>query len=302
MVDKSTLKYLAQLLDSNIAPIEASTRLLSICPHDKHVITQLLKSLNLERTLATSIHQAGFTSRLEYEILKVAEQAGKTSQALRFISSNIQKRQKRSRDLRTRLILPNTIIFIILTINAVQAVTARVAISSILITSIIVIAISISITYLLISLARRDASYWLSIGWRLSLQQSSKLFRHYSDHFFFTLFYWQVDAGIDYISGAKTLSTLFDADTYQRSMTNYLHKLKNGETVTNALTDTHLLAPGELQQVISTGENSGRLTQALQHYLSTNQPKIDQSLNTLLTWIPRIYYFITMLMAVVIIF
>ncbi|MFK7793798.1 MAG: type II secretion system F family protein [Gammaproteobacteria bacterium] len=298
MADKSTLSYLAQLLDSHIAPIEASIRLLNICPDDKQAISQLIKNLRLGCTLAESVNQAEFTSQLEHEILKVAELSGKTSEALRFISSNIIKRQKRSHDLRMRLILPNAIIFIMLAIYTIRAMTAGSGIGSILISSIPVLTLSISITYLLISLVRHDASYWISFGWRLGLQTSSNKFRSLSDHFFFTLFYWQQDAGIDYISGAKILNKLFNASAFQQSMSNYLANINKGKTVTDALSDAHLLAAGELQQVIKTGENSGRLAHALKHFLKANQLHIDQSTDIALMWIPRIYYLITMIIGV----
>jgi len=159
LTDKSRLNYLAQLLEAQIALLEASSRLIAICPHDKSAIEQLIKNLKLCRTLASSIHQAGFYSQLEHVVLKIAEQSGKTTEALHFISSNINKRQKRARELRTRLLLPNTVIFIMLAINIVRSVTAGENISSILIDSVPIIAATISITYLLLSMTKNYATY-----------------------------------------------------------------------------------------------------------------------------------------------
>ncbi len=298
MADTSTLNYLARLLEAGIAPLEASIRLLEICPDEKSAIAQLNNNLKLGRTLASSVHQAGFTSHLEHEILKAAEQAGKLTPALHFISSNIQKRKKRSRGLRSRLLLPNAVIFIILTLYIIHLISADGEIFPVLIATAPIIAVTISITYLLLSLARNDATYWLSLGWRLGLHKSSKRFRRYSDYYFFTLFYWQSDAGIDYIVGAKTLSTLYDADAYQASMASYLQKINHGNSVSDALSNTGLLTSGELLQIIRSSEKSGRLSHALHHYLTLDQPQIDTSIDSVFTWIPRIYYAVIMLVGI----
>jgi type II secretory pathway component PulF len=298
LADTSTLNYLAHLLDSGVAPLEASMRLIEVCPQEKTAITQLIKNLKLGHTFASSVNQAGSSSDLEYKILKVAEQAGKATSALRFISSNRLRRQKRSRDLHSRLLLPNAVILIMLTVYIIRSITTAEQIGSALITAITIIALSISITYLLLSLAHNDATYWLSLGWRLGLQKSSKRFSCYSDYYFYTLFYWHTNAGIDYITSAKILSTLYRADAYQTSISSYQQGLNNGKSVSDALFDADLLAPGELRQIIRTGEKSGRLPQALQHYLSIDQLQIDESIDSVSTWIPRIYYTVIMLLGI----
>ena len=137
MSNKQTLTYLAKLLDAGIAPVEACQRLEEICTHDKVAIKKIQSNLNLKRTLASSIHHAGYSSLLEYEIIKVAESSGKINEALHFVSDNLIKRQQRSRQLRARILLPSTVLLIMMLINVVISIMAKVSLTAILILSLI---------------------------------------------------------------------------------------------------------------------------------------------------------------------
>lgn len=292
MPDQKTLTHLAQLLDAGIAPLEACIRLERICEHDKRAIRVIHRDVLLKRGLASGIHRAGYCSHLEYGLIRVAESSGKLGGALRFISSNLEKRQQRAKKLRVRLLLPISTLLIMLLINAVVSVTKEIPLSTVLThVALAIIAVIISTRLLLIN-AHQDASLWLRLGFALKLNETSKLFQRYFEYFFFTLFTWQIEAGVDYISGSKVLQNLISAKYYVNSIEKYQQLISAGNGVTSALLQTHLIKTAELEQVAVTGEKSGRFSQALQHYLIAEGQRLDSTTDTIFTWLPRIYYFI----------
>lgn len=274
MGNKTPLYYLAQLLDTDISVIEAADRLRDICPEEEEAVNSLYFDIKRGRTLATAIKNAGFSSGLEYEILNIAETTGKLENALRFVSSRYEERHRRARELRTRLLLPNAMMIVLLLISAVYMLIVGVGFFTVLFNTIFIVLFVVVVTYALLMFTRNDATYWLSFGWQYGLQQTSVLFRRYSEYTFFTLFVWQVEAGLDYISGAKSLTTLIDAEPYKNAVNNYQKLVRAGEPVVDALLSIELIVPGELAQVIKTGEESGRMSQSLQHYLLLEQQRL----------------------------
>lgn len=294
MQDKPLLFDLAQLLEAGIAPAEAITRLQRGRTEDDHLLTQLRHDLQRGHALASALHLSGFATRLETEILKTAEVAGKLSEALRLVAANFEERRARTQSLRMRLWLPNFVLFAALAIQVVRATTAGLPLSTALITPGITALAIAGASQLLLACVARDASSWLSFGWRLGLHKSSDLFRQFFEQTFYTLLAWQTDSGLDYEAGAKTLASLVDCPSYRRAVSRYRQCITQGDAVTNALSRATLLVPGELQQVMKVGEQSGRLAPALQHYLHLQGEHLERVTANIYTWLPRIYYIVVL--------
>lgn len=294
MQDKPLLFDLAQLLEAGIAPVEAISRLQSGRAGDDRLLTQLHGDLQRGHALATALSASGFTTRLETEILKAAETAGKTTVALRLIAANYERRRTRTQSLRLRLRLPNFVLFVALAIQVVRATTAGTPLGTAIIGPGIIALVVVLLSQLLLAFLARDDSYWQSFGWGLGLNKSSDLFRQFFEQTFYTLFMWQTDAGLDYAAGAKTLGSLVDCKSYRNTVTRYQQQVTRGEGVTDALSRVGLLVPGELQQVMKVGEQTGRLAPALQHYLDIQGEHLERATNNIYTWLPRIYYIIVL--------
>ena len=302
MTNPSIIQHLAQLLDVGIAPIDACRRLLDIRPEDEEIIKKLRKQLTKGQTLANAIYACKLCNRIENEIIKVAENSGKLQSALRWINNNIEQRQNRTRQLRTRLLLPNFVMLLMVIINIFIALANHANLFNVIINSSVTIIILASSTLVLLRFAESDATSWLSLGWQLNFHNTSTLFRRYFNFYLFTLLYWQVEAGVNYVTGAKQLSKLIDSDSYQKAIRHYQTLLSNGNSVVNSLASTQLISSGELAQTLRTGEESGRMSQALNHYLILEQQRLSQSSDTIHTWIPRIYYLIIVFFGISFIF
>ncbi len=291
---QSLLFDLAQLIEAGIAPVEAIRRLQSDRVNDDHSLTRLAEHLQRGRGFASALGEAGYASKLETEILSAAEGAGKLSEGLRFVATNLEQRRARTKTLRLRLWLPNFVLFIALAIQVVRTTTTDTALSAALVSAGIIALLAVGTSQLLLIYAARDPSHWLALGWRLKFHNSSDLFRHLFEQTFYTLFVWQIDSGLDYTSGSKALASLVDCASYRQAVTRYRQHVREGGAVADALTRAGLLAPGELEQVILVGEQSGRLGPALRHYLTFQGEHLERVLNNIYTWLPRLYYIIVL--------
>jgi type II secretory pathway component PulF len=283
MRENSILFDLAQLLEAGIAPVEATQRLQADRSNDQRALAKLHTDLNRGYAFAACLQRAGFASDLETEILKTAEQAGKLSEALRLVATRYERRRLRAGSLRMRLWFPNTVMFIALVVGAIRAVTAGTTV--------------LSAIFQITASTSRDASRWLSFGWRIGLHRSSDLFRDFFELTFFTLFAWQSSAGVDPVSGAKSLATLINAPDYRRAINRYRDEITHGSTIAVALAKAALVKPGELAEVINVGEQSGRLAQSLEHYLCAQEIQLEAVTKQILAWTPRLYYFVIIMIA-----
>ncbi|MDA0823870.1 MAG: type II secretion system F family protein [Proteobacteria bacterium] len=297
MRENPILFDLAQLLEAGIAPVEATTRLQTDPSNDRAALATLHSDLNRGYSFAVSLQRAGFASDLETEILKTAEQAGKLSEALPLVATRYERRRLRTGSLRMRLWFPNTVMFIALLVGAIRAVTAGTTVLSAIFQITAVALVIIIVTQLLVASTSRDASRWLSFGWRIGLHRSSDLFREFFELPFFTLFAWQADAGVDPVSGAKSLATLINAPDFRRAINRYRDEITQGSTIAAALAKAALVKPGELAEVINVGEQSGRLAQSLEHYLRAQEIQLEAVTKQIFAWTPRLYYFVIVLIA-----
>jgi type II secretory pathway component PulF len=286
---------LALLLDVGVAPLDALKRLREMRPEAVDALAVVQKELARGRGLARALRSAGFSSALETQLIDVAEHAGKLGDAMRLVTFGGERRKRRASTLRLRLWLPNTVAFLALAIAAVRAVTAGEAVSTAIFAALWQAGSIALLSQLLTSLAARDLSVWLSWGWRLGLHARSRFFRDYFEQAFFTLMTWQAEAGIDPQAGSKQLNKLLDAVPYQRTLAQYKRRVTAGESLADALLGANLMRPGELYEVVRVGEQAGRLAAALRRYMTEQDARLERTTDSLLTWLPRVYYAVVVL-------
>jgi len=289
---------LARLIEADIAPIAAVERLLGD-PHedkDRAALQALAADLKRGCSLARALGSAGAAGRLECAVVDVGAQAGKLALALRFVADRFETRVRRAASLRVRLWLPNFVLFVALAVGVVRAVTAGAAPAAALFKAVLVGLAVIVLTRILLAALKLDANVWLTFGWRLGLHRRSALFREYFEQVFYTLVAWQAAAGIDPVTAAKALRGLLDAPDYVRAVDRYRRSVTDGRAFSRALEDAGLLVPGELRQVIVSGEASGRLAGSLEHYLGLQQARLERVTDTVFTWLPRFYYLCVLLL------
>ena len=285
----AVLRDLALLIESGVAPREAAARIGS-----GGTTEALRSSLARGRTLAAALREARLASGLETGVVDVAEHAGRTADALRFAAANAEQRERRVATLSARLWLPNVVLAIAVGIAVVRAAATGAALAPVVTLAVLVIAAAIAVTRGLRALLRRDASVWLAVGWRTGLVRVSPFVRRHFEQTFYTLLAWQLESGVDPVSGSKRLAALVDAPAYRSAVRDYRRAVAGGGSVTAALESAGLLQHAELATVLRTGEAAGRLPAALQHYLSLARDRREREIEFVLTWLPRIAYVVVL--------
>ena len=287
---------LAQLLEVGIAPSEAIARLRTESTRHDSVFALLNRELKAGRTFASAMLASGIASQLESAVLAAAAQSAELSEALRYVAANAEKRETRVASMPVRLWLPNFILVIALVSKAVRTSSAGMPLSELSGIALVTLCIIALSQYLLYRL-RHDAGSALAMAWRLGLQRTSDIVIRYFEHYFFSLFAWQVESGLDYLNATNTQSGLIDASTYRRSIQHDRAHLSQGGEVTKGLANAGLARTPELIEVLRTGEASGRIEQALRHYLDRLSAELDQLNERVFTYLPRAYYVLAMLLA-----
>ena len=282
---------LAHLLESGVAPVDAVSRLDGRSHDEQQLCAVLQAELTRGRPLATAIAQTGIASRLEVEILKVAEQAGKLGDALRVTADHIEQRLRRRASLKARLWMPNALLVGVLVFSVVQTMTAGGSFVAALRSIIPVVVVAGGVSWMMLRGAARDRTGWLETGWRFGLIPRVSLLRRFHEQTFFHLLTWQMEAGVDPVSGSRVLGRLIKSGGFERAVTAYRQLLSGGATMSDALTRTKLLETGELAQVITSGEQAGRLSESLRHYFVLEDARLDVITTGFFTWMPRAYYF-----------
>lgn len=290
MRDNPVLFDLAHYLDAGLDPVTAVARVRSDRPRDKRALDRLQSELRRGRSLAEGLSAAGYAGKLDAAIISVGEQAGKLDAALRVVAQREERRRLRAAGLRFRLWLPNTVLAIVLVVGIIRAVTAGAALSAALIDAGSVALLVLAVTYAIVVALSRDPTSWLRLAWGTKLIDSSVILRRYFEHTFFTLFAWQADAGVDFISGATLLARLIDDPGYRKTVERYRASLRRGGSVTTSLETAGLIRGGELTEVIRTAEHAGRLAPALEHYLVAQGAQLERVTDAVFAWLPRAYY------------
>lgn len=284
------LLELAQLLEAGLDPATAVSRIRADNSADTRALEQLGMTLRRGRSLAAGLGAAGYTGKLDNAIIGVGEQAGKITTALRALARRVERRRRRTTRLRAQLWLPNAVLVIMLASNVVRALAAGTELSGALLDAAVVGIPVFGIAYAIVAATAHDTIAWLRMAWRTQLIDSSATLREYFTSTFFTLFAWQANAGVDFITGATTLAALIDDPRYRQQVERYRAALRRGESVTTALTGAGLLRGSELTEVLRTAEHAGRIGSALEHYLVAQGERLERITDTVFAWLPRAYY------------
>ena len=277
-------------LDAGLDPVAAIARVRSDRPRDKRALDRLHSALRRGRSLAEGLRIAGYAGKLDAAIIGIGEQAGKLDTALRGVAEREERRRLRAAGLRFRLWLPNTVLAVVLVVGIVRAVTAGATLSAALIDAGSITLLVLAVTYAIVASLSRDATNWLRVAWRAKLIDSSAILRRYFEHTFFSLFAWQADAGVDFVSGTTALARLIDDPGYRKTVERYRASLRRGGSVASSLETAGLIRGGELREVIRTAEHAGRLAPALEHYLETQGAELERITDAVFAWLPRAYY------------
>ena len=95
---------------------------------------------------------------------------------------------------------------------------------------------------------------------------------------------------------------MIDAKIVQKKLKIVSNYCAQGVNVTNAIQQAKLPITREFNQILLTGEQSGRWEYSVRKFLEQNEILLDQRIDNAFEWAPRIYYGLIVLMVLMVIF
>lgn len=286
------LRKFSVLLDAGVTPTDAIKSLQESPDTINSQLSTISQGLGKGKTIADALQESKLLDLHTIRLIKIAEQAGKISLALKFIAQQTEKHQSRMQRLKHKLWLPWTLLIIAIFSNIALKVLSNNFTASSLYSSFIPLLIVALATYLLFLFLQSNPLYWLSRIWGSIFIKDVRYLQWLFEYTWYTQLVWQIEAGINYESAIKNSAGLLNSPRYRRDIRHCQQLLKQGNSLASALEQSHLLVSGSLKQILQNAESAGRLESSIKHQLALQEESLERLSNFIFEWLPRIYYLI----------
>jgi len=265
-------------------------------------ISNTIKRIKSGKSWPESARDSKLIDGLEYSLIKAANTSGTLDSIYLTLAKNYDEKARHFRKLRTRLMLPAGILILAGFISPLPALILN---NITIMQYLFKIITNLSIILIFIFLFMRIPG-WL----RQSASSQSKTAR-LLDKTFLTMpvikkWYRQkisqqwlqtlgllLQSGISAFESFSIVNTTVYSHTIKQSFTRSEEKLRQGNTVYDSIKQNPWL-DDESKNFISTGESAGKLSDMLLHSASLNKERLSMLEDQLITWIPRIIYFLVL--------
>ncbi len=251
------------------------------------------------KPLATALYSYKLINRYEKELLDVADKAGRLPEGLLHIANQVEQRQQRLSRLKVRLVYPFAILTVgILAATILQAFKSDGNLMGAVTNGLILFAVAGMLTKLFLSLFNTDSCEVLGRFYSLS---SQSWYQRLFQHIVFGCLAWQIKSGIDFKSGFLRVSRLLDHKALKQQLVKVAQHCGQGNSVAQSLAASDLPLSHDFQAILHTAEQSGEWSSAIERALQLQQQELEQSINQLFDWAPRIYYALVVVVAIMVI-
>lgn len=291
---------LATLYEAGISILDAARRVAASYPKI-NAWSSVIAMLERGHKLSSALGKNGLISRYEQEVISVAEYAGRVSEGLRSISNSYDKRRVRIGRLKSKLYYPFAILLVGIVVSSILAFSKNPEISKLLVISqaFFWLVAAILVTKFILNLMQKDACSWLSFAKQHS---SSEWYKMQFQQIVFGALLWHISSGIDFKKGFNRITKLIDAKDVQIKLKMASNFCDQGFAITSAIQQAKLPITREFNQILLTGEQSGRWEYSVKRFLEQNEVLLDQKIDNAFEWAPRIYYGLIVLMVLMVVF
>lgn len=282
---------LAALLNAGTAPAEAITLLRKQYTYLSPELTHMVSRLKAGQSLRQAFSATRLLRAIDLEILFTAEQAGKTVDAIKFIGKRFDSRASRLKKIKSQFILP-TLIFILAIIIGfvIQMVNQTASAGAISLQSALyILGFTITMKAIFASV-NWDSITWMKLLSRIGVFSGFSLAQRCFEYTWLTVFLWQHTSGIDWIKATERISNLVPTSNFQQKIRASTIALQQGQSLSKALTISGVSISQTAMLTLRTGENSGNMEQSLQPYLTLEAERLDDAIQRLTDWLPRLCY------------
>ena len=282
---------LAALLNAGMSPAHAVTLLGKQYTYLQSALTRMSRDLNKGRSLKQAFRASGLLGSIDLEILSTAEQAGKTVEALKFIGRRFDVRASRLKKVKSQLVLP-TLIFILAVIIGfvIQVVSQAASMDTASVQAALYILGFTIIMKMVFAGITKDSTSWMVLLSRTGMASWFSLAQRSFEYTWLTLLLWQHTAGIDWVTATERIATLTPVTRFKQKIRASNIALQQGESLTAAFAVSGVPLSQAAILTLQTGESSGNMAQSLEHYLTIEAEQLNDSIQLLTDWLPRLAY------------
>ncbi|NVJ61298.1 MAG: type II secretion system F family protein [Gammaproteobacteria bacterium] len=282
---------LATLIDAGIPPEKAIHSLNRPDNRWQHA-GQLISE---GKTLSSALFNSKLIQPFEHELLKVSEASGRLNYGLHELAKISTEREASISRIKAKLFLPFAVLLVAITVSTLLSLLAQSAsVASVIVEGVIQLLVAIAIIKLCFNVIRADTTK------KLSWFSSFNSFSWYKIYFQQTLFQailWQLDSGIDIKSALQRISMLFNKPI-KNKLIQVAKQCAKGSPLGDALKRSGLPIESHFIELIRTADETGTWSSVLTNQLKLNKELLELQLNTLVEWLPRIFYAMVVVIAI----
>ena len=298
LLKSQQLRELATMLNSGI-PVSLALEKLNVIqqPACHIAIQQLGKGLSL----AGVLQYLKLIDHSQKIYLTASERAGCLDKALLQLASDFEEKDRLCRELNRKIYVAYFLLLVGWSVSLINAISANSNLVMVIIVSSFVALAIIGVMKFVKRIALKGSWQWLEFAWRFNVK-NTKSYEWVFISNWYSLLTMQVSAGVDLASAIAQMKYLIKAKPYNRSVSMAFNDLRNGLSISEALSRNGLLPCDDFQTVLLTGEATGGLSEVVDHQIEMAKQQVELLHRSLSLWVPKILYFVCGSGALVLVF
>lgn len=293
------INELVTLINSGITPSHAVKVLMESDAKAAFLFTKTARHLKIGRSFSASLAQSELMNRFELSLLKISEESGQLSLGLSDIQKRLEKRHRHLKSLKQKCYLPLGALIIAILATTILSFVRNSPSQALfqLLTGTAYLLIVCFFIKVFITLCENASEFSFRIFWRQPMLKPIKLIRNVVEYNIYHNLSLQLKSGIDAHQAVKALEIFCNKPNYLKSLANCQRLISAGSDLTSALSQSNLIFSNDLYQFLYTSEKSGTLDTGLTSYLAIKESEIEEQIDTLIQWFPRIFYIFVIFIA-----
>jgi len=295
------ISQLVTLLNSGISVSQAVNVVMESDKKAASFLKSTANYLKMGIPFSKSFAQSKLINKFETTLLSISENSGQLSSGLNYLQSHLENKHFQIAKLKQKCYLPLFILAIAVLATSLLTLVRENSLQALFhsLTGIsCFIGIFLFIKYVLIQCDRAN-EYALNLFWRYPKLRSIKLLRNIFQYNFYYHLQLQLKSGIEVLHAVRALEKLSDQTNYKKSVDICCKLISSGNDLTSALNQSNLIFSNDLHQFLNTSEKSGSLDIGLNSYLSIKESIINEQVDSLIQWFPRILYIFILIIKLV---
>ncbi len=289
---------LARMEEAGISHLQAFQNLMARDPKFAVKFSMIIQYLKSGRSVSESGYRTGLFRSIDRDLIKAGELSGKLSEIYRQLAAYYGDKAKRIRQIKSRMFLPLSILFLALLIQPIPSLFA----GSITVFDYLLASFGAFVYVLLVLLIFWRLPFWLTDGFlsflglrrlvfelQLTLPIIAPWLVRRQVREFLLVLGLMLEAGVPVIEALPKAADTVKNKILGQRLRAATASMQQGISVADSLAPIKEINRTALQ-LITSGEHSGKLPETLLHFVELEAEAINLQEQMLADWIPRFFY------------